>query len=193
MDSFWDEEATAETHRNAEWSKISSEFTTSGYREGITAGKESALQEGFDSGFADVGTPIGREVGMLRGTIAAIIAFLSSNLYSDKQESLLAEAQAIGSQLSKIRFSDIAPRDLEAEAHAREHLEMDSDEKMEENEELTAKRNMEGLEDMLARLSADSVAGSGERKLGMEDVKELKWMTGELCKRMGLKVQVESS
>jgi hypothetical protein len=37
-----------------------------GYREGITAGKESALQEGFDTGFASVGAPLGRDIGFIR-------------------------------------------------------------------------------------------------------------------------------
>lgn len=47
-----------------------------GYREGITAGKEEALQEGFDAGFAEFGAPVGKEIGVLRGMSAALLVFL---------------------------------------------------------------------------------------------------------------------
>ncbi|KAF7345106.1 Yae1-N domain-containing protein [Mycena venus] len=127
MDSPWDEEATQETSRDIEWSKISSEFTNVGYREGITAGKESALQEGFDTGFAGVGAPLGRDIGFLRGMSSALVAFLNSNM----------SCRAISRR----------------EEHAREHL-ADADDPMDENEELSDKRKMEGLEDMLSRLTA---------------------------------------
>ncbi|KAJ7058045.1 hypothetical protein C8F01DRAFT_1149291 [Mycena amicta] len=120
MDSPWNDDATPESSSHIEWSKISSEFTNAGYREGITAGKESALQEGFDAGFA--------------------------------QDPLLAEARAIAVALADVRFSDISPRDLEAEAHAREHLALDDDDN-DENPELRERREMEALEDMLGRLT----------------------------------------
>ncbi|KAF7297305.1 Yae1-N domain-containing protein [Mycena indigotica] len=128
MESPWDDDATAQTASDAEWDKISSEFTNAGYREGITAGKESALQEGFDAGFAQVGVPLGREIGHLRGIVSAVISFLQSTFCerADK-DALLAEAREISASLADVRFSDIAPRDLEAEAHAREHLALDND------------------------------------------------------------------
>lgn len=94
----------------------------SGYREGIIAGKEAFLQSGFDAGFADVGVPLGRELGNLRGAVAALGSFLKSQ----EPDSLeLEELRSISSVLSAIRFSDIAPPDLEAEQHAREHLDLD--------------------------------------------------------------------
>lgn len=63
------------------------------------------------------------------------------------------EARGILNQLNEVRFSDIAPRDLQAEEHAREHLE----DGMDVNEELVEKRDVEQLEDMLSGL------GSGQR------------------------------
>ncbi|KAI9453173.1 hypothetical protein HD554DRAFT_664839 [Boletus coccyginus] len=105
--------------QKAEWNKFTSDLTNSGYREGIIAGKEAFLQPAFDAGFANVGVPLGRELGNLRGAAAA----LRSLLNSQSPESLeLEEIRNISSVLSTIRFSDIAPRDLEAERHAREHL-----------------------------------------------------------------------
>ncbi|KIK64915.1 hypothetical protein GYMLUDRAFT_160114 [Collybiopsis luxurians FD-317 M1] len=189
MDSPWDEDAAPDAHRDAEWSRISEEFTTArqtGYREGITAGKESALQEGFDSGFANVGAPIGREIGILRGMISALLASLNGGMRV-QDEALLAEAQSISSQLSKIRFSEVAPRDLEAEAHAREHL--GEDDEMEENEELAEKRKMEGLEDMLNRMSAGvDPAPTEEPKLTMEDVQKLKTRILSVCATIGVNI-----
>ncbi|KAJ3709603.1 hypothetical protein C8R42DRAFT_598367 [Lentinula raphanica] len=188
MDSPWDEEAGPHAIRDSEWSRISNEFTTAGYREGITAGKEAALQEGFDAGFATVGVPIGREIGILRGVISALLSYVSlhgENLPGG--ESTLIEVRSIASQLSNIRFADIAPRDLEAEEHAREHLEMvDEDAEMQENEELAQKRAMEGLEDMLASLGSgpDPHSPAQQRKPTMEDVGTLKERTLSLCALM---------
>ncbi|KAJ3838056.1 hypothetical protein F5878DRAFT_652273 [Lentinula raphanica] len=191
MDSPWDEEAGPHAIRDSEWSRISNEFTTAGYREGITAGKEAALQEGFDAGFATVGVPIGREIGILRGVISALLSYVSlhgENLPGG--ESTLIEVRSIASQLSNIRFADIAPRDLEAEEHAREHLEMVDEDAETENEELVQKRAMEGLEDMLASLGSgpDPHFPAQQRKPTMEDVGTLKERTLSLCALMKLDV-----
>ncbi|KAF8183785.1 hypothetical protein K438DRAFT_1599416 [Mycena galopus ATCC 62051] len=190
MDSPWDEEANQETSRDIEWTKISTEFTNVGYREGITAGKESALQEGFDTGFASVGAPLGRDIGFLRGTSSALIAFLTSAVCNHpEKESLLAEARAIAASLAVVRFTDVVPRDLEAEEHALQHL-ADSDDPMDENEELTEKRKMEGLEDMLSRLTAGAANADVGNKTRptMDDVRVLEGRLQALNERLGLAV-----
>ncbi|KAJ7260960.1 hypothetical protein B0H12DRAFT_1201632 [Mycena haematopus] len=191
MDSPWDEEATQETSRDAEWTKISSEFTNVGYREGITAGKESALQEGFDAGFASVGAPLGRDIGFMRGTSSALIAFLISGVCTHpEKESLLVEARAIAASLAAVRFADIMPRDLEAEEHALQHL-ADEDGPMDENEELGDKRKVEALEDMLSRLTAGAAnpdqVGNKLRPT-MDDVRILDAQLQALNARLGLAV-----
>ncbi|KAJ6476256.1 hypothetical protein C8R45DRAFT_1063409 [Mycena sanguinolenta] len=190
MDSPWDEEATPETSRDIEWTKISSEFTNVGYREGITAGKESALQEGFDTGFAAVGVPLGRDIGFLRGMSSALIAFLNSNVCTHpEKESFVVEARDIAASLAIIRFTDVVPRDLEAEEHALQHI-ANEDDAMDENEELSDKRKMEGLEDMLSRLTA----GAANPELGnktrptMDDVRMLEGRLHALNERLGLAV-----
>jgi hypothetical protein len=121
-DSPWEENPDTHHAPEAEWTRITSEFTNSGYREGIIAGKEAFLQPGFDAGFANVGVPLGRELGLLRGAAAAIRSLLNSQS-PDSPE--LEEIRSISSVLSTIQFSDIAPRDLEAEQHAKEHLAID--------------------------------------------------------------------
>ncbi|KAJ7079574.1 hypothetical protein B0H15DRAFT_858268 [Mycena belliarum] len=189
MDSPWDENATQETSRDMEWSKISSEFTNVGYREGITAGKESALQEGFDTGFASVGAPFGRDLGFLRGMSSALVAFLISGVcHHAEKEPMLAEAREISAGLAVVRFTDIVPRDLEAEEHARQHI-ADEDTGMDENEELNDKRKMEGLEDMLSRLSAGAlISGTDQTRPTIDDVRILERRLHALSAQLGLAV-----
>jgi hypothetical protein len=102
-----------------------------GYREGITAGKQSALQEGFDDGYANVGAPLGRKLGLLLGLSSSILSLLTSPSYGLKHEHLLNEMRDIAMQLSNVRLTDIAPPDLEAEAHERLHLEESNTPEME--------------------------------------------------------------
>ncbi|KAJ8074796.1 hypothetical protein PM082_019121 [Marasmius tenuissimus] len=190
FDSPWDENPHPDTTRDTEWTKISSEFTNSGYREGITAGKESALQEGFDIGFAQVGAPLGREIGLLRGIASGLVSYLSTSKGLPDQDPQLVEAREIAAALSNIRFSDIAPRDLEAEQHAREHLEMegeDADDDMDVNEELAEKRKMEGLEDLLSQMTAGTHSTIGkQRRPTVEDVHRLKDRLRTLTSTVGL-------
>ncbi|TFK36512.1 hypothetical protein BDQ12DRAFT_686541 [Crucibulum laeve] len=187
MDSPWDENPDYNTSREAEWTRMSTDFTNVGYREGITAGKESALQEGFDSGFANVGAPIGRDLGILRGMCSAIVTSLTSST-GGETESMAIEARDIAAKLSDIRFSDISPRDLEAEEHARQHLE-DDEHGMDVNEEIAEKREVEGLEDMLAKLTAGTSMGAHETGRPTEDdVRVLKGRLENLVQRMGITV-----
>ena len=181
-DSPWED--NAKTLQDSEWSKLSSDFVNAGYREGITAGKEGALQEGFDEGFAQTGAPIGRDLGMLRGFSSAIVSFLSSTRAGATPVNLLDEARAISQELANIRFSDIAPPDLQAEEHAREHLESADD--VVTSEALQEKRDLESLEDMMNRMGAGQV--SVEEKRGrptVEDIKRLRERLTLLAQSIG--------
>ncbi|KAH9016646.1 hypothetical protein EDB83DRAFT_2321136 [Lactarius deliciosus] len=60
-------------HVEAEWTRLSKNFTTAGYRDGISSGKEVALQEGVDVAFARNGAPRGREPGVLQGVATALL------------------------------------------------------------------------------------------------------------------------
>ncbi|VDB95749.1 unnamed protein product [Peniophora sp. CBMAI 1063] len=170
-DSPWDENPS--DVRDAEWTKISSDFTNAGYREGITSGKEDALQEGFDAGYAHVGLPLGRSLGLLRGRASALAAFLSTHPDPDASK-CATEAQDIATALSQIRFADIAPRDEEAEAHALEHLAM-TGEDLDENEEIRDRRAMEQLEDLMGGVSTSTTSAvQGEKRPTPDDVAALR-------------------
>jgi hypothetical protein len=205
-DSPWTETESSAGHAYAsdsQWAKMSDDFTNvtctssamlfrhscrsqAGYREGITAGKEAAAQEGFDAGFALVGAPLGHEIGLLRGTAAALLAFLSAS--PAHSASNLQEAQSISAGLSAVRFSDIEPRDLEAEAHAREHLAATgtADEDMEiVDGPLKDKADAEMLEDMLGALSTSGSSASQKRPT-MDDVRALRSRLEALCQTVGI-------
>ncbi|KAF9468240.1 hypothetical protein BDZ94DRAFT_1246270 [Collybia nuda] len=187
MDSPWNDDHDYSAIKEAEWTKMSSEFTNAGFREGITEGKEAAVQEGFDDAFANVGAPLGRDLGLLRGHSAAILAFLTSQappqgVPTDGVELLTQEAREIAAQLGRVRYSDIEPRDLEAEEHAREHLEMEALET--DNDEILEKRKMERIEDMMAKLAASTQTTERVRPT-LEDVYKLKARLETLGKTLG--------
>ncbi|KAJ2919586.1 hypothetical protein MD484_g826, partial [Candolleomyces efflorescens] len=185
MESPWDDNITNDTHnRESHWEKLSSDFTNTGYREGITAGKEGALQEGFDSGFAETGAPLGKELGQMRGMSAAILA-LASKGFLQCDLDIVEEIRTIASQLANIRFSDIAPPDLEAEEHAREHMERTGEDIVMDSEELEEKKNVESLEDMLAGMSAGSRADQPRRPT-MLDFEGLKRRLESVAGQLGL-------
>jgi len=112
---LWDE--GDDNHAEREWARISESFVNDGYREGITAGKEGALQEGFDDGFARIGVPLGQKVGTLRGIASGISAFLRNSTQLD----VVQEMRSIAQGLDGIQLADIAPPDSEAEEHNRLH------------------------------------------------------------------------
>ncbi|OJT13627.1 hypothetical protein TRAPUB_9816 [Trametes pubescens] len=198
-EDFWSSDP--KVLQDSEWSKISNEFTNAGYREGITAGKESALQQGFDDGFAHTGAPLGRELGILRGLCSALIALLSRPNPTDTAQAALAETREIAAQLANVRFSDIVPPDLEALAHAREHLdakmseaEADSDgedlaDPASLNEELKGKRDLEGLEDLMAQMTAGGGSAATQSRPKAADIVQLKGRLLAIAEASGLKLQ----
>ena len=114
-----------------------------GYREGITSGKEGALQEGFDTGFAQTGGPFGRELGLLRGVASALLLHLSRtrtrtgsrtqhedgepHAESESETGTSTNVRGIVDALAAVRIVDIAPppppplHEGEAEGHAHTH------------------------------------------------------------------------
>jgi hypothetical protein len=102
---------------------------------------------------------------------------------------MIVEARDITSLLANIRFTDIAPRDIEAEEHARQHLEVDDNE-MEVNE-VAEKRKMEELEDMLAQLTSGTITGPNQSgRSTIEDVRLLKGRLETLTRGLGLSVNL---
>ncbi|CAE7227543.1 unnamed protein product [Rhizoctonia solani] len=161
-----------------EWNKLSTDFMTAGYREGITAGKESALQEGFDDGFASTGAPLGRQVGTLRGQANALLALCARRQISD----LEAEVREIVQGLSRVKLSALAPPDMQAIEHAKEH---ESDAPDVGDVEMD---QMGGLEDAFESLSTSKSAGKEDvmrRSVeAMTDLNRLRERLEAVCARL---------
>lgn len=130
--------------------------------------------------------PIGHELGLLRGVSSVILSFLKQTAGFAGHDQLASEAEDVASQLSRIRFSDVMPRDLDAEEHARQHMEAEGV-ALDVNEEIAAKRDLEGIEDMLADLTAGNGKSkkSGDRPT-IDDVRMLKERLVLLSERLDL-------
>ena len=130
-------------------------------------------------------------MGIVRGIASALLSSLQSAAPDPQKSSAVEQLRDIVSQLGAIRFSDIAPPDLEAERHAREHL---GDRRLEEAdetevpvpEEVQDKRAIESLEDMLAQMGGGSTT---TKRPSMDDVNELQNRLLAICGQLGLSVQ----
>ena len=121
----------------------------------------------------------------MRGISAAILA-LSNKGFLECDSQIIQETRTIASQLAEIRFSDIAPPDLEAEEHAREHMQSTGEDLVMDSEELEEKRNVESLEDMLAGMSAGSRVENKPGRPTMQDFESLRRRLESVVGQLGL-------
>ncbi|TIA93203.1 hypothetical protein E3P99_00333 [Wallemia hederae] len=105
--------------RDLEWNKLEDRFMDEGYREGISWGKESHLQSGFDEGYV-VGVVYGREYGRLRAFANQTLSHLSGQ---QENEELVERARRLVGTIGRISALHFLPKDQEAIVHAREHEE----------------------------------------------------------------------
>lgn len=152
------------------------------------------MQQGFDEGFAEVGAPLGRELGILRGISTALLSFLKMTPDQTGQQGLIQEVGELVSQLGSVRLSDIAPPDLEAERHIREHLDEGGGEDAGEleidlNEELKEKKDIERLEDLMGQMQAGSLMTGPTERPSIDDVRRIKERLIGLCHELNISVQ----
>ncbi|KAJ2966509.1 hypothetical protein NQ176_g10120 [Zarea fungicola] len=86
-------QAPESTHPT-DMSRLQTEHTTAGYREGVSVAKEASIQSGFDEGFS-LGATIGQQAGRLLGLLEGISTALESlqNEQSAAASKLLDEAR----------------------------------------------------------------------------------------------------
>ena len=150
-------------------------FSQVGYREGITAGKERALQEGFDDSFASIGAPLGREVGILRGTVHVLLARWENQANDDTtstQSVPYNELRALSRRLDAIRLKDLAPKDVQAELHALEHMDVEK----------------EGQDDVLAQ--SFSTLGTADRPDARKELNEIKIQLQSIFCNMSISIDL---
>ena len=164
-----------------------------GYREGISAGRLSTMQNGFDQGYA-VGAPLGRQVGELRGVAASLLAYLTSSTSTGKSAAATISSQNIVDdtarkevvektrdlirRLGKLRLKDLAPRDHEAEQHAIDH-----GEELQVPQDLQDKRDMEALEDSMNGLGGSKTQQHAPK---LEELQACRAELRELLNAVGL-------
>lgn len=184
------------------------DFEQDGYREGITAGKEGALQEGFDEGFALDGVPLGRRVGTLRGIAAGLQAFgttgltgTSSNSPSQSgQPSLEAEVRAIVAGLESLEIRDLMPPDLLAEQHNLEHEQAEAQKQQSESAEVDMEGNTSGggdsMEEMLAAFASVGTKDSAttkarRREQALAALRDLEERLSSVLQQLGFAISLE--
>ncbi|WVR04608.1 hypothetical protein IAU60_001618 [Kwoniella sp. DSM 27419] len=147
---------------NQEYTRLSNKFSDAGYREGITDGKLSTLQQGFDQGFAQ-SVPLSRRVGMVRGRAAALLAVITTGPApkpSHASADLEDTTRTIIRRLGVLRRDEVLAEDQERIEHERdEHPEGEGFEL-----EPTDQRDMEGLEKSLGLMGGkgDGAVEDGE-------------------------------
>ncbi|KAF9517172.1 hypothetical protein BS47DRAFT_1339882 [Hydnum rufescens UP504] len=198
-DVLEDDDNTVPEHHfgRQEWDRLEDNFINAGYREGITAGKEEALQEGFDYGFETYGVPIGREIGMLRGLASALLIFLSredKDNHPDPRDArqkesptgvpeaerpeeqvrvwldptnIRTEVTEIVRALADVRLASLIPPDVEAIEHAKEHAGGD-----------------EGLEKLVGSDAAE------ERDRKVQEIEILKTRLKHVLRDLGLDIDL---
>ena len=106
-----------------------------------------------------------------------------------ERDGLVQEARTLATELGDIRLTDIAPPDLEAEQHAREHLESAAQDEVGDvplPEELQDKRNMESLEDMMNRMGAGQASVEKRGRPTVEDLEKIEARLLLLAQLMGM-------
>ena len=170
-----------------------------GYREGISAGRASTVQAGFDEGYSVHGAPLGRELGQLRGLANGLLVLLTSTTLplpqasswvpgasGNSKDAAVEAARDLVRRLGKLRIQDVAPPDEEAERHAREHGE---DALL--PPELQEKREMESLEDGLEGIL--SSGGARQAPDGRLEMNACRTALQDLLKQVGLQTLLPAS
>jgi hypothetical protein len=135
------------------WNRITTKYSDVGYREGISEGKLSSLQEGFDQSFK-MSVPLVRRLGNLRGAASALLAYMTGMSATDYV--LVEKVRALISDLGRIKVADVLPVDQEALDHANEHMGDDNEDLPREKKELD---DLVSAFDVMAGQKVDGVAG----------------------------------
>ncbi|KAG8955867.1 hypothetical protein FRC04_006314 [Tulasnella sp. 424] len=210
---IWDDEDEHTTQAklaDREWNRLQEGFMNDGYREGITAGKEGALQEGFDDGFASDGVPLGQRVGTLRGIAAGLQAFVTTGLPGaasisapqSGQPSVEAEVRAIVAGLAGLEIGDLMPPDLLAEQHNLEHEQAEAENQQQKSN--STEVDMDGdtsgggdsMEEMLAAFAAvgtkdSATAKARRREQAIASLRSLEERLSTALQQLGLAISLE--
>ncbi|KAI0393753.1 hypothetical protein F5Y17DRAFT_430620 [Xylariaceae sp. FL0594] len=86
--------------------RLQAQHSNTGYREGITMGKSTTIQEGFDQGYV-----LGASIGMKAGQVVGLLQAISAALVK-KDDSGGADEAACAADLLSMAVKDLAPERL---------------------------------------------------------------------------------
>ncbi|GAA5937361.1 Yae1p [Sporobolomyces koalae] len=177
-----------------EWDKLSSRYHDAGYRDGITNGKNSNLQLGFDQGFS-LASSYARQVGQLRGVATTLLSILTTQSGSkhvptlinaqdegNTKDSIVSQLREVVNLLGKLERDQVLPVDQEALEHAKSHNN-DSTAATGFSQEYVDKQEMNELGDMLNTLGHNATTRSRDHVAQLE---ECRTQVGIVLERMGL-------
>ncbi|KAF8755049.1 Essential protein Yae1, N terminal [Rhizoctonia solani] len=132
-----------------EWNKLSNDFVTAGYREGITEGKNRPFRRGLTMGSHRL---VHRSV--VRSVYSEDKRMRYLHCARQHLAQLEVEVREIVQGLSRLKLSTLAPPDMQAIEHAREH-ESDAP----DVGDVETNNQMGDLEDAFESLSTSKSAG----------------------------------
>ena len=133
------------------WERITTKYADVGYREGISEGKLSSLQEGFDGSFRTA-VPLVRRLGRLRGMVGGLLGYTLG--LGEGQQEMVKMIRELNSDLGRLKMGDVLPVDQEALDHAKEHLGDDNEDLPREGKE---------MDEMMTAFDGAKVEGAGGR------------------------------
>ncbi|KAJ9473848.1 NADH:ubiquinone reductase (non-electrogenic) [Pseudozyma hubeiensis] len=179
-----DEDTPSTSMAQRDSAKVEALFNDTGYREGITAGKLSTLQAGFDQGFNEVGAPMGERLGLLKGQVAALLLLTSSTakvaakkgagrksganlpgLSEERAEEARLELKGLAESLDAVRLEDLAEPDYEAMEHEREHQDGGEVRRETSEEKMQRKNRLVGITERVASSTNRSDPSSSQNLL----------------------------
>ncbi|KAI9283114.1 hypothetical protein BC943DRAFT_328308 [Umbelopsis sp. AD052] len=102
-----------------EWEKMNEVHGNEGYKDGIVAGKDVTIQEGFNKGYKE-GVALGRQFGKLRGVTSTLLVYYTQVQKDVLDASLLEQLTQLYNELSAIGVEDLYTKDYFREPSSEE-------------------------------------------------------------------------
>jgi len=163
------------------WERITTKYADVGYREGISEGKLSSLQEGFDGSFR-TSVPLVRRLGRLRGMVGGLLGYTLG--LGEGKEQMIKMIRELNSDLGRLKMGDVLPVDQEAMDHAKEHLGDDNEDLPREGKEMD--ELMSAFDGAKVEVAGGPAGGEGSVQGRMREQQLLETMEARLEELMRL-------
>ncbi|KAH8550593.1 hypothetical protein BGW37DRAFT_497558 [Umbelopsis sp. PMI_123] len=93
-----------------EWEKMNEVHGNEGYKDGIVAGKDITIQEGFNKGYKE-GVALGRQFGKLRGIASTLLVYYTQVQKDVLDSALIEKLIQLHNELSTLGVEDLYTKD----------------------------------------------------------------------------------